>query len=412
MPAGRRAGRGDTPAACGDFAYTWPLSFFPHTLSALNLPALIAMMVLAHTAFTGGRVVLTLFAIELGGSPFEVGALVSLLAVIPMLSSVHAGRWTDRIGVLTPTLMALLMLCAATLLSGLLPSIASLAATSVLLGCGFMLVHLAINNAVGHGSTPQNRTYAFSMLGLGFSTSTVAGPVIAGFLIDHAGNARTFLVLALLPMLALAILGKVRATLAPPQDPLAAPARPRVIDLLRHAPLRAVFIVSGLLSMGWDLFTFMTPMHGARIGLSASTIGLIMGAFGAGTFVVRLIMPRLSRSFSEWQVLTGALAVTAGVYLLFPLFSAVPVLLGLSFILGLGLGSALPMIMSAIHQTAPPGRSGEAVGVRSMLISTSQSVLPVSFGAVGSAVGTGPVFWTLAALIGCGCAFAVRQLRR
>lgn len=370
------------------------------------------MMVLTHTAFTGGRVALTLFAIQLGGTPFEVGVVVSLLAVIPMLLSVHAGRWTDRSGVFKPTLMALLMLDAALLLPALLPSLTNLGASAVLLGCGFMLAHLAINNAVGHGSTPENRNHSFSLFALGFSISTIAGPVIAGFLIDLAGHAHTFLSLAFLPLLALVILGMGRGKGTPPSVLPPPVAKPRLIDLLRHAPLRAVFIVSGLLSMGWDLFTFMMPMHGDRIGLSASTIGVIMGTFGVGTFVVRLIMPRLSGAFTEWQVLTGALALTAIVYVLFPLFHTVQVLQALAFVLGLGLGSALPMVMSVIHQASPPGRSGEAVGVRSMLINTSQSVLPVGFGAIGSAVGTGSVFWTLAAVLGFGFMFAVRRQRK
>ncbi|HMP61559.1 MAG TPA: hypothetical protein PKA17_00360, partial [Phenylobacterium sp.] len=56
------------------------------------------------------------------------------------------------------------------------------------------------------------------------------------------------------------------------------------------APDRA-FIASAVLSMAWDLFTFVTPIHGTRAGLSASTIGLILGAFGAAIFVVRLLLP-------------------------------------------------------------------------------------------------------------------------
>jgi predicted MFS family arabinose efflux permease len=249
------------------------------------------------------------------------------------------------------------------------------------------------------------------MLALGISTSTIAGPVIAGVLVDMTGNASTFLVLAMLPLLALALLWPER------QKAAAVPALPtpvakrRMVDLFRHAPLRAVFTASALLSMGWDLFTFMMPMHGARVGLSASAIGLIMGAFGTGTFVVRLFMPALVRMFPTWRVLAGALALAGIVYVLLPLFDVVPVLLVLAFVLGLGLGSALPMIKTALQQTSPPGRSGEAIGVRTMLVNASQTVLPVSFGAIGSAGGTGFVFWALAAMLGCGVVFAVRQQR-
>jgi predicted MFS family arabinose efflux permease len=375
----------------------------------LKLFALIAIMVLAHMTFTGCRVALTLFAIELGATPFKVGFLMSLLAVIPMFLSVHAGRWTDRIGVFRPALISLAMLAAGSFLPALHPALDSLYGASVLLGSGFMLTHVAINNAVGHGSTPENRTSAFSFLAVGFSTSTVLGPVIAGFTIDFAGHAAAFLVLAGFPVIALVLLGMTQRANPARNAPAAPPGKVRVIDLLRHAPLRAVFIASGLLSMGWDLFTFMVPIQGARIGLSASTIGLIMGSFGAGTFVVRMAMGRIARAFSEWQVLTGALAITGFVYFLFPLFTAVPVLLALAFLLGLGLGSALPMIMSLIHRTAPPGRTGEAVGVRSTLINASQTVLPMFFGAIGTAAGTVPVFWALAAMLSAGGIFAGRR---
>lgn len=369
------------------------------------------MMVLAHIAFTGGRVALTLLAIDLQATPFQVGLVISLLAVIPMLFSVHAGRWTDRTGVVRPTLISMLMLCAGSLLAALMPSLGMLCGASVLLGSGFMIAHLAISNAVGRASTPQSRTQAFSMLALGFSVSTVLGPVISGLLIDAVGHRMAFLLLALFPVAGLLVLYRTGRDERPAPQAQTGTGRdkPRVMDLLSHAPLRAVFVASGLLSMAWDLFTFMVPIQGARIGLSASTIGLIMGTFGVGTFVVRLAIPRLMQSVSQWGVLVGALGLTSSIYLLFPLFTSVPVLLLLAFILGLGLGSALPTIMSLIHDTAPAGRTGEAVGVRSTLINASQTVLPTAFGALGAVVGTIPVFWTLAAVVAWGAAFARRR---
>ncbi|CAN7322792.1 MFS transporter [Massilia sp. LjRoot122] len=376
----------------------------------MNLPALVALMVLAHTAFAGGRVALTLAAIRLGGTPLEVGLVVSLLALVPMCLAVHAGRWSDRSGAVRPALAALAMLCAGLLLASL-PALASLGLSAILLGSGFMLLHLAIHNAVGKGFTSDERVRGFSLLSLGNSASTIAGPVIAGFLLDLAGPAWTFLVLAILPVLALAVLGRLRTALA--AVPVSAPAagKARVADLVRHAPLRAVLIVSALLSMGWDLFTFMMPMHGDRIGLSASTIGLVMGAFGVGTFVVRLFIPRLARSFAEWQVLAGALALSAAVYAVFPFFSTLMPLLALAFTLGLALGCAFPMIMSAIAHTAPPGRSGEAIGIRSMLINASQTLLPVTLGALGAAGGTRMAFWVIAAMLGAGMVFALVRHR-
>lgn len=375
----------------------------------MNIVILIVVMILAHLSFAGGRVTLALFAIKLGASPFEVGLLTSLLAAIPMFLSVHTGRWTDRVGVYIPTLISLLMLIAGALLPALVPRLASLYGACILIGSGFMLAHVAINSAVGNLSTPENRKNSFSLLALGFSTSTSLGPVIAGFAIDMAGHVAAFFTLAAFPVVALIVLaGMMRwVPIAPRAD--TPNGKLHVLDLLAHAPLRTVFIVSGLVSMGWDLFIFMVPIQGARMGLSASTIGLIMGAFGAGTFVVRLAMPRIAHRFSEWQIISGALAITGFVYLLFPLFAAVPVLVALAFVLGLGLGSAFPMILSLIYVVAPAGRTGEAVGVRATLVNASQTILPLMFGALGTVVGTVPVFWSLALVLLSGGVFARRK---
>ena len=370
---------------------------------------LIALMVLTHVTYTGSRIALSLYALELTGSAFSVGLLMSVLAVIPMLMSVHTGRWTDRAGPTVPSMAALCLVIVGALLPWAVRSMAGMIAASMLLGSGFMMAHIAINNAVGHISTPDTRTRNFGFLALGFSISSVLGPIITGYSIDHLGHARTFLLLAAFPAAALLVWPMVRRHARQAPGRTSPPADARVIDLLRNVPLRAVFIVSGLMSMGWDLFTFVVPLYGTRLGLSASTIGLIMGSFGFATFVVRAIMPWIARNFTEWQSLTAALAVTGGAYFLFPLASAEPTLIGLAFVLGLGLGSGQPMVMSLLHIASPPGRAGEAVGVRTTIMNTSHTFLPLGFGALGSALGMAPVFWAIALAMGAGAVFAARR---
>ena len=76
--------------------------------------------------------------------------------------------------------------------------------------------------------------------------------------------------------------------------------------------------------------------------------------------------------------------------------------MALSFVLGLGLGCSQPMVMSLLYETSPPGRQGEAVGVRTTVMNASHTVLPLVFGALGAALGMGPVFWSMAGLLAAG----------
>src|SRR5690606_24453751 len=112
-----------------------------------------------------------------------------------------------------------------------------------------------------------------------------------------------------------------------------------------------------------------------------------------------------------WPLVLGAMTVAALVYLAYPLFPGLSTMLALSFMLGLGLGVAQPMMMAVLHRVSPPGRIGEAGGLRMTLINGTQTFLPSAFGAFGAAFGLSAIFWGMALLIAGGGAHVYRGLR-
>ena len=365
--------------------------------------------VLSHVGFVGSRITVSLSAISQGASPLTIGVLMALYAVIPMLLAVHAGRLVDRVGAFTPIAVSGAFVAAGIVLPFAFPGMGALFVSSTVAGTAFMLQHIALNNVIGNIGAPAERPVNFSWFALGYSISGFLGPLLAGFAIDLAGHGAAFLLLALPPVLGTALLLWKRGV--PHRPPVAKDeaARHRVADLLRNPRLLPVFLFSGLLATGWDMYTFVIPILCTRIGLSPSTIGIIMSSFALATFVVRLAMPSMARRLSEWTVVCAALAIAGLAYSLFPLVTQVPFLIALSFLLGLGLGSAQPMIMAALYAASPPGRQGEVVGMRTTVINTSQTFLPLAFGAVGTALGMAPILWTMAVALLAGSWLASRR---
>jgi predicted MFS family arabinose efflux permease len=184
------------------------------------------------------------------------------------------------------------------------------------------------------------------------------------------------------------------------------------MDLLRNPEMRQIYIIAILLAAAWDLFIFVTPIQGSKLGLSASTIGLILGAFSAATFAVRLAMPWISRRYNEWHVLTSALILAVISYGIFPFMQQSYSLMAVAAILGLALGSSQPNVLSLLHNVAPPGRAGEAIGIRTTISNANQVVIPLAFGAAGTALGLFAVFWGISAMIGLGVPIAWRKAFR
>jgi MFS family permease len=374
----------------------------PGERGARTLPALIGLGILNHTTLTGSRVVVSLYALSLTESPFVVGSLMGLYSFLPMWLAIGAGRLSDRIGVRRPLLVGSVGIALGASLPRVFPGLPALFATTALVGVSFMLFQVAAQNATGALGAPEERAKNFSLLALGYSVSGFAGPLVAGLLIDHADFATAFLVLALLPLVPAVVLGRGALALPGPQPLHARAPSGGIAELLRHRRLRQVFAVNGLFAVAWDLHSFFIPIYGARIGLSASRIGVILAAFAAATFVVRLVMPRIVRRFSEFEVLTTALFVAGIAYSLYPFVASLGALMALSFTVGLALGSGQPMVMSLLHGLAPAGRMGEAVGVRMSIINASTFAVPLLFGAIGSSLGIGPVFWLIGAALAGG----------
>jgi len=286
-----------------------------------TLYLLIFITLLNHSVFAGTRVAGSLYAISLGATPFTVGVLMALYAMLPMLFAVSMGRWTDRVGARAPMLIGSVAIGSGAILPFLWPGMSALYAASVLVGSGFMMYQVAAQHIVGYIGKPEDRPVNFSLSALGFSISGFIGPMLAGFGIDEIGYIATFAVLAGFPLMPLAVLGLNKLHLPQPHAHASPPdPRHRVADLLRHRELRPVFVTSGLLAAAWDMFTFAIPIYGSRIGLSASSIGLVLGAFSAATFVIRGLLPAISRRLTAWPLLAASLAIAAGSFLLFPLF--------------------------------------------------------------------------------------------
>ena len=87
------------------------------------------------------------------------------------------------------------------------------------------------------------------------------------------------------------------------------------VEALPSADAYLGLVMQFILAFG---ISFLMPVHGSAIGLSASTIGIIMGSFSAASFLMRMILPPLARHFDHWQVIKGSL-VMGGVVFYAPL---------------------------------------------------------------------------------------------
>lgn len=375
----------------------------------MTIYLVILLTVLTHTSFKGSRVLISLYAIQFGATPFEIGVLFSMYSVFPVVLSVYAGKISDRLGFRIPMLFGACGLMIGLLLPFVFPRLPALYASAVLIGMCYIFYTVTVQHLIGSFGEGHARTRNYSLFSLGIALTALFGPTTAGFAIDLIGHRSTYLLLALLP--ALPILALLLFPSLLPRLHVKHEERhgQRVMDLVRDPPLRRALITAGLVETGLELFNFFLPIYGHFSGLSASQIGISMGAFAAALLLVRGAMPMLARRSSEEAVLSGSLFLAGAAALLFPLVSSFPLLTALSFVLGLGLGCGSPLSMILAYNRAPRGRSGEAIGLRQTVNKATEVVMPLIFGSLSTALGMLPVFWLEALILAWAGALMRRE---
>ena len=363
---------------------------------------IILVTVLTHTSFKGSKVLISLYAMDLGANPLAIGVLFSMYSLFPVFLSVYAGKLSDRLGFRPPMLFGACGLLSGLLLPYFFPRLETLYVSAVLIGTCYIFYTVSVQHLIGSAGEGRERTRNYSLFSLGVGLTALLGPTTAGFAIDLVGHRATYLLLALfpaLPILALLFLARLL-----PRHQLHAERRPEhhVMDLVRILPLRRALVTAGMIETGLELFNFYLPIYAHSIGFSASQIGIIMGAFALALLLVRSLMPLLVKRSGEERVLSVSLLLAAAASTLFPFVSSFAPLLVMAFVLGLGLGCGSPLSMVLAYNRSPPGRSGEAMGLRQTVNKATEVVVPVIFGSVGTAFGIVPVFWLEALMLAAG----------
>ena len=357
-----------------DFRLFWA----GHTVSALGTHVTaVALPLVATVVLAAGA----------GGVAAVATASYLPNVLLPLL----AGHWLDRrrrrrVMVAADVLRALtLLLVPAAHLGGFLtvPLLAAVAFT-----VGALSVVFDIGGFAYVPTLVEEKDLAAANRAVqGSTTATqVAGPGIAGLLVQIAGPAVAVLLDALSYLgSALGVAAARRPEPAPPVTDAPAGVLTGLRVVASHPLLRVLTAHATLYNGASQILTVNLVVHlVSERGLSAGLFGLALSASGAGAFAGTMAALRLAERFGYGHAFAAALALSTGVPLL---IAALPgsgtalaaALAAVQFVSGIGLGAANVLSVTLRQVIAPRGSLARTNGGYRTLIF---GVLPL-----GSALG-------------------------
>lgn len=385
-----------------------------------ELLRLILAQIFLHSTLAGNRMAAPLLALHLGYSAASVGFLLALFGLSQLLLAVPLGRYVDRHGSRPIMVRSVIAASLAGVLAAVWPVFGVLCVMALLTGGAAGATVIAVQRQVGRLSEDQAQLRrSFSWLAIGPALSNVLGPLAVGFLIDHAGAQpasqqgfqAAFIFMAAVPLATWWLSRRISDTRPALTDALPQGSVWQAWHLLRLPGIGRLMLVNWFVAASWDVHALVIPLLGVERSLSASQIGMVLGAFALATGLVRVVLPVIAERLREWAVLVAAMLVTAVAFGIYPLTDSAWTMATCSFFMGLALGTVQPMVMSLLHQVTPPERQGEVLGLRLMSVTASGVFVPLLLGSVSALIGLHGLLWLVALWVGLGSRSAL-SLRR
>ena len=284
--------------------------------SALRLPAAFQRLawsnLVAQSAEQVSLAAAPLVAVfALGAGARETGLLQTAQTLPFLLLSIPLGVWADRrsrrtLMTLAESVRVIAMLCVLLLLMTHALSLPLLAALGFIAATGTVAYNVAAPSLVPSIVPREAYAQANGRLELARSVAYSAGPALGGLLVGWIGAGWAYGCAAGLSALAVALLAGLRE----PQR-AAAPQRHFLLELrdgtrfvLRDALLRPMLATAIFFNLGFFVLQAVyVPYAVHRLGLSASMVGVTLGAYGVGMVCGALAAPAIARRLAFGRVL-------------------------------------------------------------------------------------------------------------
>jgi MFS family permease len=323
----------------------------------------------ALLAFGQGLLVATLplYAATFDVSYGWISLAVAAAAIGTLATDVPAGALLGRIGLRRALLVGAGLVAVSTLALGLTQTFPELVVYRVVAGVGTAMWGLSRHAFIAEAIPLAERGRAISIFGGINRIGTFGGPVVGGVVGAALGLRSSFVLAGLMAGLALALGVRYVRPVSGAEPPL--PTRRRwslVGRLLRTSgrDLGAAAIAQTLAQMTRAGRLLIVPLYGADVlGLDAAAVGLVMTT--AALLDVSMFVPAgmVMDRFGRKVAVVPSFAIMAGGIAMIPFASDLGGLLLAAAVVGLGNGLGSGSMMTLGADLAPPGATGEFLGL-------------------------------------------------
>ncbi len=369
------------------------------------------------------KVIVPLWAVQLGMSPGQIGLAMGAGGLVPFIFSIHGGTMMDRLGTRRITIIFAALGAVTLLLYPMMPWVAALFILQMLSGyttnMGWMGAQALIVQ-FGRGNTDMIAKFSFAT-----RIGTVSGPILVGAIWDVAGPWGAFSFCALIGLSIVACTYMVPAKLTDgelaehPQAIRVADLVPRLADYIQAFAMMAIPAVAFVVAVTYIRIA-SSAMQGSfyvvyleGIGFSGTLIGILLAMSEGGGMFGSFIAKPMEKLMAPHWVLLIFIALSLFCIAITPYLGGIfVVLLIASAFRGSAQGLAQPVMFAVLSRAVSRKEQGMSIGLRTTSNRLATMMVPTVMGYIVELTSIEDSFWIMGAILIGACGVIALIIRR
>ena len=369
----------------------------------------------SNSNITISSIIVPLWAIYLGVSPWLIGILLGARHLPGLLFAIHGGVLLDRLGARPVMITFAAVAVAVPILFPVMPWVWAMIVLQMVWGFATTMTWMGAQTCVSQLMRGSTRHAA--RLSVSVRIGMLIGPPFAGWAWDVWGPWGGF------GSISIWALGLLVSCLAIPKLGFGDPQpvrRFRVNDMIPRGsdylaalrmmtiPAIAICVYLSAIRIGsYSVQESFYIVYLKQVGLSGGDIGLIAGTghslLGAAGALMVGLAPQIRSIRRQLYMFLFTLGLANVLLSISPLMSTFWPLFAALMLRGLLLGLNQPLMISIIAGAAPSNVQGQSVGLRTTANRAAATVVPVAMGGMVEVIGIEYSFYAMGALMLAGC---------
>lgn len=360
-----------------------------------NLVAVCLGLSLAYIVQSMMLIAVPLYSLQLGATPLFVGVIVSAPYFFPLIFAIPLGGTTAKLGGRKAMIIGGAGMLTGPILLIASPGYASLIASQVLMGIAQLILLLATQAIIADLASGKALEKNFGWYTTSISGGQLAGPLVAGWLIDNVTMQATFIAMSILAFIAMfsgfLLVGAARQGQEISKVHSGYRAQGKLLQTNRAVQVSIIVSLGAVFAM--SAHASFLPIYLDSIAISATAIGALVSFRALCSMAIRPFMSSIIDNVGGRAATMTFCLILTGTGLMFTgMSSNIYILAILALLIGIGGGISQPLSMVILSDHVRPEQRSSALGMRLMTVRGTQFLAPLMLGLLAEATGFAGAF--------------------